>query len=187
MVFSIWLSLDKQEIHFHNYVRPCEVEKNRIETLRASYDNHTTILGLDSPQCSPDGYFQPVRKIGNSWDTRHNQHLSIQQLQHKYIPIFHIEYTASILWVEKSKIMKSLIRRRLPTAVNKFSNALKYFSYFHNLLNLRLRSLCQNEIFAAESTYFSTSMSCWWILQKLSMSWRSLFLCRSGNWWHGRR
>jgi len=56
-----------KEVHSTNYQRPCEMEKRRIETLKDSYAyQNITILGLESPKCSPDGNFLAIRKTETS-------------------------------------------------------------------------------------------------------------------------
>jgi len=55
------------EVHYNYYKRPCEMEKSRIDKLKHNYIlGNVSVLGLESPDCSPDGYYQPVRKTESS-------------------------------------------------------------------------------------------------------------------------
>ena len=57
------LTLDNPEIHNENYIRVCEAEATRTQNLINEYARQNiTILGLDIPNCTPDGFFAPVRK-----------------------------------------------------------------------------------------------------------------------------
>lgn len=53
----------KEEIHVNKYYRPCEVERNQARQLRFQYSrNNVTVITIDLPICTPDGYYHPLRK-----------------------------------------------------------------------------------------------------------------------------
>ena len=55
-------------MHTTDYYRPCEMEKNNFNNLAKSYSLHNvTVLGLEEPKCSPDGYFQPLLETTNTY------------------------------------------------------------------------------------------------------------------------
>ncbi len=56
-------SLDKPDIHYPKYFRPCEVERNKIISFTQGYTRqNVTIVGVLRSECSPDGFYLPIRE-----------------------------------------------------------------------------------------------------------------------------
>ena len=58
---------DKSEVHYVDYYRPCEKELNEVLAQINLYARQNiTILSLQRPVCSPDGYYTPIRETGTT-------------------------------------------------------------------------------------------------------------------------
>lgn len=50
-------------MHYNGYYRPCERERGKARALLYKYNsNNITVLKIEMPECTPDGYYHPVRK-----------------------------------------------------------------------------------------------------------------------------
>ncbi|KZS21200.1 uncharacterized protein LOC116920893 [Daphnia magna] len=51
----------KADLHTPNYYRPCELERIKAKMLTNSYNRQNiTLIGIEQPDCSPDGFYQPL-------------------------------------------------------------------------------------------------------------------------------
>lgn len=58
---------DDPKWHTPKYYRVCEVERmERQAVLDAYARQNITVVGLEMPNCTPDGFYAPVRKIDDT-------------------------------------------------------------------------------------------------------------------------